>query len=79
MSETRSVMNLEELYDQYPWKIYSKFKSLANRNGFKDDKEIKDFFTNRVVHDERVKKPNYLPIYRTEGGSYQSISILDIH
>lgn len=64
-------MSLEDLYHEFPWKTYSKFKALANRKGFKDDKKIKDFFMNKVVHDERVKDKNYLPIYDKDGGAYQ--------
>lgn len=68
-----SFKSLDELFKHYPWKTPSKFIPLANRYGFKNDKEIKLFLKNKAPHDSNVKidSKNYLPIYSKNGNSYQ--------
>ena len=69
---------LEELSKQYPFRTYKKFKDVAHRYGFTDDKAIKEFLNNRTVHD--IYKPtglNQLPIYSKSTGAYQFDTIFE--
>lgn len=63
--------SLEDLHNEFPWKTYSRFRDLAHRYGFKNDVEIKQFFDEQVMHDEKLKKPIFLPIYSKNSNSYQ--------
>lgn len=63
--------SLDELFKEYPWKTYNKFKSLANRHGFTNTSEIRNFLNNKATHDKKLEKPNYLPIFSEEPDSYQ--------
>jgi hypothetical protein len=64
---------LEELYNKYPWKTFSKFFPIAKRHGFDDPKLVKKFIAEQVIHDEKVKDVDskYLPIFSTIPHAYQ--------
>lgn len=47
--------SLEDLHNEFPWKTYSRFRDLAHRYGFKNDVEIKQFFDEQVMHDQKLK------------------------
>ena len=64
---------LSELFNEFPWKTFSKFNALAKRYGFTDENEVKKFLKEQVPHDGT--KPTavspMLPIYSAQGGEYQ--------
>ena len=61
---------IDELHEKYPWRSVVKFTALAKRYGF-DEKEVKDFMSNNVIHDRKQKKVEYLPIFSKISGGYQ--------
>lgn len=62
--------SVDELHKKYPWKSVQKFGALAKRYGF-SMKDVKEFMSDKVIHDEKIKKPEYLPVYGKETGCYQ--------
>lgn len=68
---SKTYNNLQELFEDYPWKTPGKFIPLAKRFGFKNEKKIKEFLRNNIPHDEKVVEPVYLPIFSKSKDSYQ--------
>lgn len=62
---------LSDLFRDYSWRTPSKFIPLAKRYGFTDETEIREFLKNKAPHDERIEKPQYLPIFSRSKGEYQ--------
>ena len=62
---------LTDLFEQYPWRTPSKFIPLAKRYGFKNETAIKEFLKKKAFHDQKIKKPNFLPIFSINKNEYQ--------
>ena len=62
---------LSDLFNQYPWRTPSKFIPLAKRYGFKNEVMVKEFLKKKAFHDQKLKKPAYLPIYSSSKNEYQ--------
>lgn len=73
----KSYKTIEELFKDVPWRTPSKFIPIAKRYGFTDTKAIRDFLSNKVIHDAKAVKPTYLPIFSQEPGGYQMDLIFD--
>ena len=68
---TQNYDTLSDLFRDYSWRTPSKFIPLAKRYGFTDETEIREFLKNKAPHDERIEKPQYLPIFSRTKGEYQ--------
>ena len=62
--------NIDDLFKTYPWKTQSKFVPLAKRYGF-TEQEAKNYLKEHVIHDVKVPKAKYLPIYSKHSNAYQ--------
>ena len=62
---------LTDLFEQYPWRTPSKFIPLAKRYGFKNETAIKEFLKKKAFHDQKIKKPDYLPIFSINKNEFQ--------
>lgn len=75
MSKVKEYETLNDLFIDFPWRTEKKFIPLAQRHGF-EEKEIKKFLRSQAFHDEKIKKPKFLPIYSKIGDSYQMDTLI---
>jgi ribosomal protein L21E len=54
-----------------PWRSWYKFLDYAKQKGFKDGKELRQFWHNQIVHQEEPVKPTFFPIYSKVTGGWQ--------
>ena len=62
---------LTELFNEYPWRTASKFIPLAKKYGFTNEKQVREFLKNKAIHDEKINKPSYLPIFSINKNEFQ--------
>ncbi len=68
---------LEDLFKRYPFRTYNKFKDVAHRHGFTDNKAIREFLDKREHDIYKPKGLNQLPIYSKSTGAYQFDTIFE--
>ena len=61
---------LKQLYDKAQWKTEKKFIEVAKRNHFDED-EAKEYFNERVIHDKKAPKAQFIPIVSKHPYGYQ--------
>lgn len=60
----------EELYNKAKWRTLGKYLDEAKRSNL-DEKEAKDYFDERVIHDKRTPKAKFIPIVSKHPNGYQ--------
>lgn len=60
----------EKLYNKAKWRTLDKYLSMAKQENLNEE-EAKKYFDERVVHDKRVPKAQYIPIVSKHPDGYQ--------